>query len=165
MKKFTAGIGMLGVIMFAAAGSAGAAVTGAVNTPAGQVSAQVILDPKAQEIIDQSKLSGTAAQQESFLVTRAKALMGEGKYEAAVNLANYILTTLNAKSAGAQDILTTAKQKIADMARQKLAGVLTSSTPAATGTLTPAQQKAAAAREKADKVAGHVQGILGAFGK
>ncbi len=164
MKKFTAGIGMMGVLLIAA-GTAGAAVSGAFNTPVGQVSAQVTLDPKAQQAIDQSKAAGTPAQQETFLVAKAKSLLGEGKYEAAVSVANYILTALNAKSTGAQDILTTAKQKIADMAKQKLSGFFGATSTATPGTLTPAQQKAAAAKEKADKVAGHVQGILGAFGK
>ena len=158
------GMSGLVVLVFAGAGPVGAAVA-SVNTPVGQVSAQVALDPQAQQVIDQAKTAGAPAQQEEFLVTRAKVLLGEGKYQTALSVANYVLTVLDAKSTGAQDIVTTAKQKIAAMARQKFSNMLGGTGQAAQVTASSTQKKVGEVQSKADQAATHVQGLLGVFGK
>ncbi|GEM_PF-5444737 len=166
MNKRAVRVGVSGLVVLAFAGAGLArAAEATVNTPVGQVSAQVAVDPQAQQIIDQSKATGAPAQQEQFLVTQARALLGEGKYQTALSVANYVLTALNSKSTGAQDIVTTAKQKIAALAKQKFASVLGGAGQNAQTTTSSTQKKVGAVQSKADQAATHVQGLLGVFGK
>lgn len=135
------------------AASVGAEPLATAQTAVGTVT--VTVDPKAQQIIDQSKTSATPATQEEFLLAQAKTLLGQGKYQGAIDVATYILTALNQKSTGAQDIMTTAKQKLTELAKQKMSQMQQGATQA--------NPKAKQAVDSANQVTSGVKGILGAF--
>jgi hypothetical protein len=77
--------------------------------------------PQAQTTLDEAKKLGAGASQENFLVTKAKEFMASGNYQPALDLANYVVTTLNSKSVDAKKIMVDAKAALMKMAQDKLA--------------------------------------------
>ncbi len=113
-----------GMIMFATASVVSAAtwgsVLGAATQAAGQAAAQA-LSPQAQTTVDQAKTLAAGAPQEDFIMAKAKEFMAAGNYQPALDLANYVITTLNSGSVDAQKIMADAKAALMKMAQDKLA--------------------------------------------
>ncbi|MBF0569649.1 MAG: hypothetical protein HQL18_02605 [Candidatus Omnitrophica bacterium] len=142
-----------------------------VSAPGVLVSANAPVNAQAQQVIAQSVSVGSSAQQENFLVAKAQGFLGQGNYEAAVSIANYILTSLDTSSPGANSILVAVKQQVAQLAAQS-AGQARQTAYGATATAQQATQQATqqaqrgvgAAQDGVNKAMNSVQNILGSFG-
>ena len=122
MKKLFVFV-ITGAVMLATA-SAQAAPWGNVLKSAGQAAVQaavVQLTPQAQTAVEEAKKLGAGAPQENFLITKAKEFMAAGNYQPALDLANYVITTLNSGSIDAQKIMADAKAALTKIAQEKLA--------------------------------------------
>jgi hypothetical protein len=108
------------------------------------------LCPQAQTTVDQAKKLATGAQQENFILTKAKQFLSAGNYQPALDLANYVMTTLNSKSIDARKIMADAKAALMKMAQDKL------SQP---------QAGAGAGQQVKTDVVQAVNGVKGLFGK
>ena len=95
---------------------------GSVLKSAAQVAVQQ-LTPQAQTVVDEAAKLAAGAPQENFIVTQAKQFLAGGNYQTALDLANYVITTLNSGSIDAQKIMTDAKAALAKMAQDKLTQV------------------------------------------
>ncbi|MBF0122162.1 MAG: hypothetical protein HQL21_01985 [Candidatus Omnitrophica bacterium] len=93
---------------------------GSALKAAGQAAVQQLC-PQAQATVDQAKKLGVGASQENFLVTKAKEFLAAGNYQPALDLASYVITTLNSKSVDAKKIMADAKTALMKMAQDKLA--------------------------------------------
>ena len=117
MKKWIAisltSISILSMINIASAGWLDSAVQTAKQTVAQSMT------PEAQETVDEAKKLGTTKQQENFIITKAKQYLGEGNYQAALDLANYVKTALNSKSLDASKIITDATAALTKMLQKK----------------------------------------------
>ena len=102
-----------------AAASAQQPSWGAALKAAGQAAAQQLC-PQAQATVDHAKALGAGAPQENFLITKAKEFLASGNYQPALDLANYVITTINSKSVDAPKIIADAKAALMKMAQDKL---------------------------------------------
>ena len=116
------------------------------------------LSPQAQSVVDEAKTLAPA-QQENFIVTKAKTFMGQKNYDVALQLANYVITTLNSKSLDASKIVTDAKSALAKIAQEKMAQMQAQSAQA-----NQAQAQTNQAQTDANKVAADAKNLLGSFG-
>lgn len=127
---------------------------------AGQAAIQS-LTPQSQATIDQAKKLATPAQQESFVVTKAKEFLGAGNYQTAMELANYVVTTLNSKSVDGQKIMADAKAALAKMAQDKL--MKTQQATTAQTQAAAAQSQVTAAQQVTSDAAKTVEGVKSLF--
>lgn len=74
----------------------------------------------SQQAIQQSQQLSTSEEKVNFLISEAKAFIGQKKYDEGIQTANYILANLDQQSKEAQDILTTARAEIEKTAREQL---------------------------------------------
>ena len=95
---------------------------GSVLKSAAQVAVQQ-LTPQAQTVVDEAGKLAAGAPRENFIVAQAKQFLAGGNYQTALDLANYVITTLNSGSIDAQKIMTDAKAAMAKMAQDKLTQV------------------------------------------
>jgi ATP-dependent protease ClpP protease subunit len=109
-----------GMILFSTVSVALAASWGSVLGAATQATVQT-LSPQAQTTVDQAKKLAAGAPQEDFIITKAKEFMAAGNYQPALDLANYVLTTLDSKSVDAKKIMADAKAALMKIAQNKLA--------------------------------------------
>jgi hypothetical protein len=79
-----------------------------------------VLNPQAQAVVDQAKAITGVQEKENFLITKAKAFLGAGNYETALQVANYVKAKINSKSAAADSIITDAKAALAKYAQDKM---------------------------------------------
>ena len=80
------------------------------------------MTPQAQTVVNEATKLSPGAPQESLLVTRAKEFMtAEINYQTALELANYVITTVNSNSVDAKKIMADAKAALAKIAQEKLA--------------------------------------------
>ena len=77
------------------------------------------LSPDAQKAVDEAKKISVPAQQESFLITKAKEFLAAGHYQTALDLASYVKTILDAKSIDAKKIIADAQAALAKIVQQK----------------------------------------------
>ncbi len=92
---------------------------GSVLKSAGQAAIQQ-MSPQAQTTLDQAKKLGAGAPQENFLVSKAKEFLAAGNYQPALDLANYVITTIDSKSIDAKKIMEDAKAALMKMAQAKM---------------------------------------------
>ena len=111
---------MAGMVVLCFASAASAQTWGSVLKAAGQAAVQQVC-PQAQTTLDEAKKLGAGAPQENFIITKAKEFMAAGNYQPALDLANYVITTLDSKSIDAKKIMTDAKAALLKMAQDKLA--------------------------------------------
>jgi hypothetical protein len=121
---------------------------GSVLKTAGQAAVQQMC-PQAQTTLDQAKKLGAGSAQENFLIAKAKEFLAAGNYQPALDLANYVVTTLNSKSIDAKKIMADAKAALMKMAQDKLA---------------PSQKKVADAQQIKTDASQTVTGIKNLFG-
>ncbi|MCX5712055.1 MAG: hypothetical protein NTY47_03155 [Candidatus Omnitrophica bacterium] len=88
----------------------------------GQAVAQK-LTPQAQQTVDKAKSLGAPAQQENFIIAKAKEYLAAGNYQTALDLANYVKTMLDSKSIDASKIIADAQAGLTKMMQQKAAAV------------------------------------------
>lgn len=88
----------------------------------GQAVAQK-LTPQAQQTVDKAKKLGAPAQQENFIIAKAKEYLAAGNYQTALDLANYVKTMLDSKSIDAKKIIADAQAALTKMIQQKSAAV------------------------------------------
>jgi len=106
---FITGIAILSTTNIALAGWFDSAVSTVKQTVAQKMT------PEAQTTVDEAKKLQTPKQQENFIITAAKKYLGEGKYQTALDLANYVKTALNSKSLDAKSIISTATSALTKM--------------------------------------------------
>ena len=109
-----------GIVLLSMTSVASAASWGSVLGAATQAAAQQLC-PQAQTTVDQAKKLAVGAPQENFIITKAKEFMAAGNYQPALDLANYVLTTMNSKSVDAKKIMADAKAGLMKIAQDKLA--------------------------------------------
>jgi len=97
----------------------GTALKSTAQAAAGQAAVQQ-LSPQAQNTVDQAKKL-VPAQQENFIITKAKEYLAAGNYKTALDLANYVKTMLNSKSFDAKRIIADAQTALTKMMQQKAA--------------------------------------------
>ncbi len=147
MRKYLMAV-MAGLMVFGAASAASAQQWGNVLKAAGQAALQQLC-PQAQTVVDQAKAMPAGATQENFIVTKAKEYLAAGNYQAALDLANYVVTTLKSGNVDAKKIMADAQAALTKIAQDKLA----QAHPAAAATVQQGQAEAAAARQvQADAV-------------
>ena len=115
---------MTGIVLVAMASSVLAQQSpwGSVLKSAPQVAVQQ-LTPQAQTVVNEAGKLAAGAPRENFIVTQAKQFLAGGNYQTALDLANYVMTTLNSGSIDAQKIMTDAKAALAKIAQEKLTQV------------------------------------------
>ncbi|MEI6437517.1 MAG: hypothetical protein WCO69_02055 [Candidatus Omnitrophota bacterium] len=166
--KITSMILMAAVFMMLSGVSSVSAQTnwGGMLKSVGQAVA-VSLCPQAQQTVDQAKKLSTApAQQQNFIIAKAKEYLAAKNYQPAYDLANYVLT-LDPKSISAQKILTDAKVALAKMAQDHIAAAqqkITASIPPSDAQTAAARQQVEQAQKGSATTADSVNSLLGAFG-
>ena len=95
----------------------GTALKSTAQATAGQAVVQQ-LSPQAKNTVDQAKKL-VPAQQENFIITKAKEYLAAGNYKTALDLANYVKTMLNSKSFDAKIIIADAQAALTKMMQQK----------------------------------------------
>lgn len=95
----------------------GTALKSTAQAAAGQAVVQQ-LSPQAQNTVDQAKKL-VPAQQENFIITKAKEYLAAGNYKTALDLANYVKTMLDSKSIDAKKIIADAQAALTKMIQQK----------------------------------------------
>ncbi|MGE5309431.1 MAG: hypothetical protein ACM3OC_10140 [Deltaproteobacteria bacterium] len=116
------------------------------------------LNPQAKAVVDQANGLATQQQKENFLVTKAKEFLGTKNYETALELANYIKSNIDPKSASADKIIADAKAGLAKYAQDKLNQT---QAPAAAQS---SQAKADQVKANVNQTAADVNNLLGSFG-
>ena len=119
MRRIAVSCVALSVVFLSSSAFAGWNLDPALLQAAGNVA--TLLSPKAKAVVDQANAINDKQEKENFLVTKAKALLGEKNYEAAAQVAQYVLTNVNNKSVDAK-IAEDAKAKLVETAKTKAAG-------------------------------------------
>jgi len=114
-----AGVMMMCGIQAASAQSSWGTALKSAAVAAGQAAVQS-LSPQAQATVDQAKKLPAGAPQENFLMTRAREFLASGNYQPALDLANYVITTVNSKNVDAKKIMADAQAALTKMAQDKL---------------------------------------------
>jgi hypothetical protein len=104
-------------------------------------------------VVDESKKLAAGAPQENFLVAKAKEFMAAGNYQPALDLANYVITTLNSGSIDAKKIMADAQAALTKIAQEKL-----------TQTVQPAQTSTTAAQQVQSDVTQTTNSVKNLFG-
>jgi hypothetical protein len=145
MRRFVlSGLAFL-TVLFSSSAYAAWNIDPALLQAAGNVA--TALSPKAKAVVDQANAIKDTKEKENFLVTKAKALLGEKNYEAASQVAQYVITNVNNKSLDAKKILEDAKVKLVETAKAKAAGT-----------------KAGQTAQEATAVADSVKNLFGSLG-
>ncbi len=113
---------LTGIVLFGTVSAAQASWGDALKSAAGAAGQAAVqtLSPQAQTTVDQAKKLAAGAPQENFIVAKAKEYIAAGNYQTALDLANYVMTTINSKSVDAKKIMTDAKAALMKMAQDKL---------------------------------------------
>jgi hypothetical protein len=121
-------------------------------------------DPKVQQILNQAKALSTPVEQENLILARAKTFLGENNYQAAISLAAYVLSNLDANSLGAKGLMETAKAALAKAAQDKLSQMgqsIGGGTQNAQADGSAVQQQSAQTHESIKKAASDVKSLFG----
>ncbi len=84
---------------------------------------EIRITPEGQQKIDEAKTMATPAQQESFLVAQAGIFLTQQNFDAAMGIAQYVLTNINAKSLTAKKIMDDAKAMMQKVVEDHLTGL------------------------------------------
>lgn len=126
----------------------------AVGQAAVQAGVQA-LSPQAQAVVNDANKLKTPSEKENFIVAKAQTFMTQKNYDMALQLANYVVTNVNAKSLSAQKIVTDAKAALAKLAQDKLQQTQAQSTQS---------KQAQQVQADATNTVNGVKGLLGSFG-
>ena len=113
---------------------------------AGQAATQAVMQkmsPQAQTAVAEANKLPAGAQQENYIVAKAKEYLAARNYQPALDLSNYVLTNINAKSLSAQKIMTDAKAALTKMAQDKMAAMQQTTTSSSQAAQAQAQVNAA----------------------
>ena len=80
------------------------------------------IDP-VKEAIVQAGMLATSTEKVSFLLQQATSFYKSEKFQETVDLAKYVLQYLDADSLEAKDLLAVAKEKLAQIAMDKMGGI------------------------------------------
>lgn len=69
------------------------------------------------EAIERAKLLKSSQEQEQYLVSQAQSFLGSKDYQEASKTAQYVLSSIDTKSAGAKQVLEEAKRQLASDAQ------------------------------------------------
>jgi hypothetical protein len=126
---------------------------------------EIRLAPEAQQKVDEAKKMSTPAQQENFLVAQAKTFMTQQNFDAAMGLAQYVITNVNAKSLTAQKIMDDAKALMQKKVQDHLTGLQQQAGAAAQASpVGQTQAQAGAVQADATKTVNDVKALFGSFG-
>ena len=119
-------ISMFFVLSFAAIARGQDTSWGAALKSKVQAAGQTVLQkltPQAQETVNASKQLETPAQQENFIILKAKEYLANGNYQTALDLANYVKTVLSSKSIDVNKIIADAQAALTKMMQSKPAAL------------------------------------------
>lgn len=119
MKKVMLSV-VVGVVMMMGSSVVMAQTWGSALQAVGQTVVQK-MSPQAQSTLEKAKKLEAGVAQEEFIVSKAKEFLMKKNYQPALDLASYVITTLNSKSVDAKKIMTDAKTALMQMAQEKLA--------------------------------------------